>query len=52
MKEINNMIKNFNSNCKKSKMKNRILIDENFPSDKLIKIMRILIKDVKKISYK
>jgi len=40
MKEINNMIKNFNSNCKKSKMKNRILIDENFPSDKLIKIMR------------
>jgi hypothetical protein len=40
IKEINLMIKSFNDNCRKCKMKYVILIDEDFPSDKLIKIMR------------
>jgi hypothetical protein len=40
VKEIKKMIYSFNNNCIRCKLKNRILIDENFPSDKLIKIMR------------
>lgn len=40
IKEINKMIKTFNDNCIKSKIKYKILIDEEFPSDKLIKIMK------------
>ena len=40
IKEINKMIKSFNDNCRRCKLKHRILIDEEFPSDKLIKVMK------------
>ena len=38
--EINQMIKEFNSNCERSILKNRIVIDKDFPNDKLIRIMK------------
>ena len=40
VKEIKKMIKSFNNNCIKRNLKYKILIDEDFPSDTLIKIMR------------
>ena len=40
MSEIKEMITEFNNNCKYSKLKNQIFIDEKFPNDKLINIMR------------
>ena len=38
--EIKNMIKFFNRECMLDKLNNRIVIDKEFPNDKLIKIMR------------
>jgi len=40
IKEINGMIKEFNFNCENNQLKNKICINSNFPSDKLIQIMR------------
>jgi hypothetical protein len=40
IQEINNMIEDFNSSCIKTNLINRIVIDKEFPKDKLIKIMR------------
>jgi hypothetical protein len=40
VKEINNMIKEFNNTCRLSKLINRIFIDKEFPKERLIKIMR------------
>lgn len=40
IKEINKMINLFNDNCRKCRLKYKIIIDEDFPTDKLIKIMR------------
>ena len=38
--EINKMINEFNNTCRISRLKNKIIIDKDFPTDKLIKIMR------------
>ena len=38
--EIKNMIKFFNRECMLDRINNRIIIDKDFPNDKLIKIMR------------
>jgi cell fate (sporulation/competence/biofilm development) regulator YlbF (YheA/YmcA/DUF963 family) len=38
--EIKNMIKFFNRECMLDRLNNRIIIDKEFPNDKLIKIMR------------
>jgi hypothetical protein len=38
--EIKKMISHFNSYCSVSKLRNKIVIDNDFPKDKLIKIMR------------
>jgi hypothetical protein len=40
LKEIQIMIKDFNKECFKNKLSNCILIDDQFPSDKLIRIMK------------
>ena len=38
--DINRMIKNFNLLCEKARVKNKILIDEDFPINKLVTIMK------------
>ena len=40
VKDIFKMIEDFNSFCKKRKLKNKIVIDKDFPKDILIKAMR------------
>jgi len=38
--DINLMISEFNNSCGKTQLQNRIVIDKDFPKDKLIRIMR------------
>ena len=40
IRSINIMIKEFNTNCAKLNKSNRIIIDKDFPKEKLIKIMK------------
>ena len=40
IQEIQNMLKGFNLYCFELKFKNKIIIDSNFPKDRLIKIMK------------
>jgi len=51
--EIKNMINFFNDYCKDLKLKNRILIDKDFPKNKLIKIMQpyLLLYCISNYSY-
>jgi hypothetical protein len=40
LKEIKTMLTDFNKNCKTTMIKNKIIIDNDFPSYKLIQVMR------------